>query len=324
MRRRHSLAALALFAAAPVFAQSAAYPTKPITIVVPYAAGGVADMVARTLGPKLTERLKQPVVVENVAGASGTIGAAKVVAAPADGYTLLAGSGSEVAIAKITNPAIKYDGMKDLKPVAMIGTLPLVLTGRADLPAKSLTELLAYARANPGKLSYGTPGIGTPQHLMGELVNLETGAKMVHVPYKGAGPLMNDLRGGTIDLAFLSVASVDSFLKAGTLRAYGVTERKRLFMLPNVPSLSEDKDFRNFDMNVWSGYFVPANTPDAVVKVLADSIHAILQEREVKAKLIQAGYQISSDLPGMFPAYIRAEAGKYRRVVNAANIRVLD
>ncbi|HLB78332.1 MAG TPA: tripartite tricarboxylate transporter substrate-binding protein, partial [Candidatus Dormibacteraeota bacterium] len=158
------------------------FPARPVTIVVPFPAGGAADFVARTIAPKLSERLKQPVVIDNTAGASGTVGAAKVVAAAPDGHTMLLGSGSEVSIARLTNPKIKYDGQRDLAPVTLVGTQPLLLVGSTSFSARSMDEVLVLARANPGKLNFGTAGVGTPQHLMGELINLEAKVKLFHIP----------------------------------------------------------------------------------------------------------------------------------------------
>jgi len=315
------LAACAVFAALCARALAADFPAKPVVIVVPYAAGGAADFVARTVAAKLSTRLKQPVVVENVGGASGTIGAAKVVAAAPDGYTLLLGSGSEVSIARLTNPKIRYDGQRDLAPVALVGTQPLVLVGSNSLSARTMDEVLALARANPGKLNYGTAGVGTPQHLMGELINLDAKVKLFHVPYKGAAPIINDLLGKQLDLAVVTLSGAQAHVKSGGMRAIALSEKRRATAMPQVPTVSETRGLESVDMGVWSGLLAPAKTPPEVVDLLNREIGQVLRQPDVQARLTEAGYRIVGGSPASFAEFISAETDKYRRIVQAAGIQ---
>jgi len=297
------------------------FPARPVTIVVPFPAGGAADFVARTIAPKLSERLKQPVVIDNTAGASGTVGAAKVVAAAPDGHTMLLGSGSEVSIARLTNPKIKYDGQRDLAPVTLVGTQPLLLVGSTSFSARSMDEVLVLARANPGKLNFGTAGVGTPQHLMGELINLEAKVKLFHIPYKGAAPIINDVLGQQLDLAVVALSGAQAHVKAGTMRAIAVSESRRARAMPQVAPVSETQGLGAVDMGVWSGLLVPAKSPPAATELLNRELLEVLKQPDVQAKLMDAGYRIAANSPGAFANFIAAETDKYRRIVRAANIQ---
>ncbi len=302
-------------------AQALDFPVRPVTIVVPFPAGGAADFVARTIAPKLSERLKQPVVIDNTAGASGTIGAAKVVAAEPDGYTMLLGSGSEVSIARLTNPKIKYDGQRDLAPITLVGTQPLLLVGSTGFTARSMDEVLAQARANPGKLNFGTAGVGTPQHLMVELINLEAKVKLFHIPYKGAAPIINDVLGQQLDLAVVTLSGAQAHVKAGTMRAIALSESRRSPAMPQVSSVSETKGLGAVDMGVWSGLLAPAKTPPAVIELLNRELVEVLKQPDVQAKLTDAGYRIATNSPAAFARFIATETDKYRRIVQTANIQ---
>lgn len=323
MSRRQLLIALtaATLCGVGPMSRAADFPSKPVTIVVPYPAGGAADLVARTLAPKLAERLGQPVVVDNTAGASGTIGAAKVVAAAPDGHTLLLGSGSEVSIAKLTNPAIRYDGTRDLAPVALVGTQPLVLVARSGFAARSLDEMLSAARANPGKLNYGTAGMGTPQHLLGTLLAMEAKVELTHIPYKGAAPIVNDVLGQQLDLAVLTLSGAQAHVKSGGMRALALSEKQRAAALPQVAPFAETKGLAAVDLNVWSGLLAPAKTPAAVIERLNRDIVAVLGQGDVQAKLTEAGYRIVGGGADAFAGFIAAETDKYRRIVQSANIK---
>ncbi|SOZ97426.1 conserved hypothetical protein, UPF0065 [Cupriavidus taiwanensis] len=300
---------------------AAAWPTKPITLVVGYTAGGSVDLVARTIAPELGKRLGQSVVIENLGGAGGTIGAAKVVKAEADGYTLLMGSGSEVSIARLTNPAVRYDGEKDLAPVTFVGTQPMVLVGKPGLPAKNAAELIALAKAQPGKLSYASSGVGTPLNLAGELIKQQGKVEITHVPYKGASAMATDLLGGQIDLAVMVLSSALPHIQANRVQAYGVTGAKRSPVAPNVPALAETPALKGVDMGVWFGLMGPASLPKPVVERLNTEMQAVLAMPDVKKKLAEAGVEVAPANPAQFGSFIKRETGRYRTIVQTAGIQ---
>ncbi|MCP3020307.1 Bug family tripartite tricarboxylate transporter substrate binding protein [Cupriavidus basilensis] len=301
-------------------ASASGWPTKPISLVVGYTAGGSVDLVARTIAPELGKRLGQSVVIENLGGAGGTIGASKVVKADADGYTLLMGSGSEVSIARLTNPAVRYDGERDLAPITFVGTQPMVLVGKSALPAKNADELIALAKAQPGKLAYASSGVGTPLNLAGELIKQQGKVSITHVPYKGASAMSTDLLGGQIDLAVMVLSSALPHIQAGRVKAYGVTEGHRAQVAPNVPALAESSALKGVDMGVWFGLMAPANTPRAVVDRLNTEMQAVLAMPEVKKKLAEAGVEVAPGGPGQFASFIKRETVKYKSIVQTAGI----
>jgi len=296
------------------------WPSKPINLVVGYTAGGSVDLVARTVAPELGKRLGQSVVIENMGGAGGTIGAAKVVKADADGYTLLMGSGSEVSIARLTNPAVRYDGEKDLAPITFVGTQPMVLVGKNGLPAKNADELIALAKSQPGKLSYASSGVGTPLNLAGELIKQQGKVNITHVPYKGASAMSTDLLGGQIDLAVMVLSSALPHIHAGRIQAYGVTEAKRSAAAPNVPALAESNALKGVNMGVWFGLMAPAGTPRPVIDRLNTEMQAVLAMPEVKKKLAEAGVEVAPRAPAQFAAFVKSETARYRTIVQAAGI----
>lgn len=319
-----ALAAVSLASSALVPASAGAaggYPTKPITLVVGYTAGGSVDLVARTVAPELGKRLGQTVVIENLGGAGGTIGAQKVVKAEADGYTLLMGSGSEVSIARLTNPAVRYDGEKDLAPITFVGTQPMVLVGKLQLPAKDANELIALAKAKPGALSYASSGVGTPLNLAGELIKQQGKVNITHVPYKGASAMATDLLGGQIDLAVMVLSSALPHIQAGRVRAYGVTESKRASVAPNVPALAETSALKGVDMGVWFGLMAPSATPKPVIDRLNTEMQAVLALPDVRKKLAEAGVEVQPANPAQFGSFVKRETAKYKTIVQAADIR---
>ncbi|WP_454723961.1 MULTISPECIES: Bug family tripartite tricarboxylate transporter substrate binding protein [Cupriavidus] len=310
-------ASLCLLAGA---AGAAGWPARPISLVVGYTAGGSVDLVARTIAPELGKRLGQSVVIENLGGAGGTIGAAKVVKADADGYTLLMGSGSEVSIARLTNPAVRYDGERDLAPVTFVGTQPMVLVGKPALPAKNADELIALARAQPGKLAYASSGVGTPLNLAGELIKQQGKVNITHVPYKGASAMSTDLLGGQIDLAVMVLSSALPHIQAGRVRAYGVTEAHRAQVAPGVPALAESSALKGVDMGVWFGLMAPAGTPHAVTERLNAEMQAVLALPDVKRKLAEAGVEVAPGGPAQFAAFVKRETARYKAIVQTAGI----
>jgi len=297
------------------------YPSKPITIIVGYTPGGSVDLVARTISEELGKRLGQPVVVENAGGAAGTIGAAKAVRAAPDGHTLLLGSGSEISIAKLTSASVKYDGQKDLQPITLIGTQAMVLVGANNVAAKNTDELIAYAHANPDKLSFASSGVGTPLHLTGELIKQQAKIRMEHVPYKGAGPMLTDLLGGQIPLAVMVLSSALPHIKTGKIKVFGVTEARRAATLPDTPTLSESKALEGVDMGVWFGLFAPAKTPEAITARLNKELVEVLKIPAVSSKLSESGVALSVLGPKDFAGFIAKETAKYQKIVQTAGIR---
>ncbi|MGH8831483.1 MAG: Bug family tripartite tricarboxylate transporter substrate binding protein, partial [Polaromonas sp.] len=283
-----SLAAVAIGAAAQ--AQPAWPAAKPITIIVPFSAGGSVDVTARLVGQKLAERLKQSVVIENVAGAGGTIGVAKAVHAAPDGYTLVMGADSPMAIARLVNPAaVKYDTLKDLAPVGLVNTAPMVLVARPGLPANSLAEVLKLAREQPGKLSYATSGIGTVLHLAMEMVKDQGKVFITHVPYRGGAQIVTDVVGNQVDLAMLVSVTATPHILAKKMKGIAVTDDRRLPTLPDVPVVAETPGFKGFDVVAWTGLFAPAQTPPAIVERLNRELNEVLNSDEVRAKMQEQG-----------------------------------
>jgi len=314
---------VAAFAVAPAAHAQPAWPAaKPITIIVPFSAGGSVDVTARIVGQKLAERLKQTVVVENIAGAGGTIGVAKAVQSAPDGYTLVMGADSPVAIARLVNPAgVKYDALKDLAPVGLVNTAPMVLVARPGLPANNLAEVLKLARSQPGKLSYATSGVGTVLHLAMELIKEQAKLDIVHVPYRGGAQIVTDLVGNQVDLAMLVSISATPNVASKKLKGIAVTDERRLTSLPDVPALGEAPEFKGFDIVAWTGLFAPAQTPPAIVERLNRELNEVLRSDEVRSRLAEQGAIAGSGSVSTFAGFVQREQARYARIVQAANIR---
>ena len=311
---------LALLCALPLFAAAQAYPSKPIRFVVPYPAGGPLDTVARLLGQKVSESVKQPVIVENKAGAGGNIGADAVAKSPADGYTILMGAVATHAINPTLYAHIPYDPVRDFIPVTQVASTPNVLVVNPWVPATNVKEFIAYAKANPGKLNFGSGSTGSAGHLAGELFKTQAGVDMTHVPYKGAAPAMTDLIGGQIQLMFDNLASALAQVRAGKVRALAVTTAKRTALAPDLPTIDES-GLPGFDINTWFGIFVPANTPREIVDRLHDEFTRALAAPDVREKMLALGAEPAGSKPGEFAAYIRTEAEKYARVIKASGAK---
>lgn len=300
------------------------YPSRPITLIVGYPPGGSTDFVARAVAAKLAEKLGQAVIVENIGGAGGTLGAQKVVSATPDGYTLLLGANNEVVIAKLINKAVRYDPQRDLIPVGLVGSQPMVLVGRANLAQKTTEELIAYAKQPGNRLSFASSGVGTALHLAGEMINQEAGTQILHVPYKGAAPMVTDILGGNIELAVFVLSSAMPHIKSGAMRAYGITERKRSAIAPDIPSLNETKALQGVDINSWFGLFAPAKTPEPVMKRLNAALADALATPDLKAKLSDAGIssmaQPADRATAAAKAFIVVDTARIDRVVRAAKI----
>ncbi|MCC6196414.1 MAG: tripartite tricarboxylate transporter substrate binding protein [Burkholderiales bacterium] len=298
----------------------AAYPERPVTLIVPFAPGGSSDIVGRSLAQPLSERLGQSIVIENLGGAGGTIGTQKAVRAKPDGYTVLLGSGSEILINKIINPKTPYDATKDLAPLAFVGTGPMVLVAKTSLPANSIDEVLTLARAKPDSLSYGSAGNGTPMHVAGELLKIRGKVAIVHVPYKGAAPALTDLVGGQIDLAVSTLSAALPHIRSGKVKAIAVTSAKRTDLAPEIPTIAETKGLEGFDLGVWFGLFAPAGTPSDVTRRLQAETQAVVQDPAVRKRLAEVGISPSGASGADLAKFMATETDTYRKVVEAAKI----
>ncbi len=303
-----------------ISAQAQPYPSKPIRFVVPYPAGGPLDTVARLLGQKVSESTKQPVIVDNKPGAGGNIGADAVAKAPADGYTILMGAVATHAINPTLYSSIPYDAIKDFIPVTQVASTPNVLVVNPSVPATNVREFIAYAKANPGKLNFGSGSTGSAGHLAGELFKTMAGVDMVHVPYKGAAPAMSDLMGGQIQLMFDNLASSLAQVRAGKVKALAVTTAKRSALAPELPTIAES-GLPGFDISTWFGIFVPAGTPREVVARLHGEFTRALAMPDLREKMMSLGAEPVGSTPEEFANYIRSEADKYARVIKASGAR---
>ena len=309
-----------LIALLPLVAQAQAYPSKPIRFVVPYPAGGPLDTVARLLGQRVSESTHQPVIVDNKPGAGGNIGADAVAKAAPDGYTILMGAVATHAINPTLYAGIPYDPVKDFLPVTQIASTPNVLVVNPGVPAASVREFIAYAKANPGKLNFGSGSTGSAGHLAGELFKTMAGIDMTHVPYKGAAPAMNDLIGGQIQLMFDNLSSSLAQMRAGKVRALAVTTARRSSLAPELPTIAES-GLPGFDISTWFGVFVPAHTPGEVVDRLHGEFTKALAAPEIREKMLNLGAEPVGSTPAEFAAYIRSEGDKYARVIRASGAR---
>ena len=321
MRRTIGLAtsvALACFATA---ASPAEYPTKPITLMIGFAPGGPSDVMARIITRKMEDILKQPFIIENRAGAGGSIAGAAVARAAPDGYTVLLATGSLLAINVSLYKNLGYDPEKDFEPVTMVGTQTNVLYVHPSLPAKSLGELIAYAKANPGKLSFGSGGNGTPAHLAGELFKIEAKVDMTHVPFRGTGPALQAVIGGHVPMAYNPPSPLLPHLQSGAIRALAITTLKRTTALPDVPTIAE-LGFPGFEATTWHGIVAPAGTPKEVVATLHRAAAAALNDAEVSKALSDLGVDIVANAPEQFRAYIASEIPKWAAIVKASGAKV--
>src|SRR3954471_22012450 len=282
------VAALVLALTLPNGVSAQAYPVKPIRFVVPYAPGGNTDILARLIGQKLSEAWKQQLIIDNRAGAAGTVGAELVARAPADGYTLIMGSFGNIIVANSLYKNLKYDPLKDFASIALVSLPPGVLVENPAVPAQSVKELITYAKSNPRRLNYGSPGTGAWNHLFFELFNATAGVSIVHVPYKGIAPAVVDLLGGQVQLAMSAFPTALPHVKSGKLKALGVTSAKRSGLLPEVPTIAE-AGLNGYEAAGWFGVLSPAGTPVAVINRLNSEINRILLLPEVKQSLANDG-----------------------------------
>ena len=319
--RRRVLQAIALGVAlvgAPVLADT--WPSKPVTLVVPFPAGGTTDALARSLGEKLAQALGQPVIIENRGGAGATLGANYVAKASPDGYTLLVGAVHHT-IATSVYRKLPYDFQKDFAPITTIAMVPNVLVVNASTPAKNVAELVALAKADPGKLSYGSNGNGTAQHLIGTQFQNATGTQLLHVPYQGSGPLATDLLGGQITMSFDTVTPVLPHIKTGKLRALAVSTAKRSAALPDVPTLDE-AGLKGFDIGTWFGVLAPAATPPDLVARLNDEMVKIIRSPAFQQRMADLGADPVGDTRAQMAKQIQNETGKFAGLVKEAKVTV--
>ncbi len=319
-RRRflHLVAGAAALPAMSRIARADAYPARPVRWVVPQAPGGAADISARLMGQWLSERLGQPFVVENRPGAGGTIGTEAVVTAPADGYTLLL-AGSFNAIGATLYDKLNYNFIRDIAPVAGIMRVPLVMEVNPTFPARTVAEFIAYAKANPGKLNMGSAGNGSPQHMAGELFKMMAGVNIVHVPYRGSTAFLTDLLRGELHVAFDPVLSSIEHIRAGKLRALGVTTATRSEALPDIPSVGEAVP--GYELSGWVGIGVPRNTPTEIIEKLNGEINASLADSKIKARLADLGGTPLAGSPTDFERLIAEQTDRWAKVIRTANIK---
>lgn len=311
-----ALAAGLAMMALPATAQT--YPSSPVHLIVGYAAGGTGDVVARIVAPKLGIALRQSVLVENRAGASGAIGARSVASAAPDGLTLLVGQTAEVAINQHWLKGLNYDPDKDLQPVALLAVVPLALVVPAKAPYSSMAEFLVALKT--GGYTFASAGTGTPGHFAGELLKAKTKANLTHVPYKGAGPALNDLIGGHVDLYFPGMPAALPLLKSGLVKVLGVSSAKRSGIAPEVPTVAETTGMTDFDFTLWAGVFAPRGTPPAIVARLNSEINKVLNDPDTRQRLVEAGAEVETMSVDQFRAFVDAESGKYQSIINETGV----
>lgn len=300
-------------------AHAQSWPTRPVTLVVPFPAGGNADVLARALAAELSAKLGQQFIVDNRTGAGGNIGGAAVAKAAPDGYTLMFGTPGPIATNKLMYKSLPYDSEKDLVPVVLVARSPLIIAARASFPAKDLKELIAYARANPDRINAGNPGNGTLGHITSELLQQHAGIKMTHVPYRGTTPLTTDLLGGQIDIALDFMSTYIPLVKDGKVRALGVTSGARVPELPEAMTVQE-AGFAGFEASAWYAIVAPTGTPAEAIARINAVTNDYLKSPKGKAQLEIFAMQAAGGTPGDLAAYIKAELAKWGPIIKAANI----
>ncbi len=300
-------------------AQTAAWPSKPVTLLVPFPPGGSTDMIARTLGPKLQEKLGGNFIVGNQAGAGGTVGAAAVKRAPADGSTILVTSLGPLVIGPHLIKGVPYDALKDFDYITVAVQAPNVLTVPANSPHKSFADLLKFIKANPDKMTFASAGNGTSDHLTAELFWQETGTKAAHIPYKGGAPAMADLLGGQVDATFMNINTGLPNIKAGKLRALAITSAKRSPLLPDVPTM-EELGLKGVTVYSWQAFAAPKGLPADIKARLHDALVAGLNDPAVKPKLLELGFEIVGNTPEQFTAFQAAEFARWKKVIEVGKI----
>jgi tripartite-type tricarboxylate transporter receptor subunit TctC len=330
---RRSLVVFALCAAVcsmPVAARAApaaetagvgGYPNRPLKLVVPLPPGGGADIVARLIADRLGRRLGQQVLIENRGGGSGTIGAAEVAHANPDGYTLLLGTATTHAIIISLVKKLGYDPIKDFTPITLVADLPLILVVNSSVPVNSLQELIAYARARPGKMNFGSTSNGSSIHLAGEMLNIVAGIKVVHVPYKGAAPALTDLLGGRFSFMFSTIPPVLQYVKNGQLKALAVASTQRTPLMPDLPTTAQ-AGAPGVLASSWNGILAPAGTPEDIIKLLNREIVTIMKTPDMEKRLLTLGVEAKYDTPAEFAAFMTRETERYAKVVQVSGAKI--
>ncbi|MGJ3701177.1 Bug family tripartite tricarboxylate transporter substrate binding protein [Variovorax sp. AFSI2.2] len=325
MQRRTIVGVAGALAASTIFSSLAtepgsAYPTKPLKVIVPFPAGGTTDTLMRIIGPRLSKSLGQAVVIENKSGASATVGADFVAKAASDGYTLLVGAAHHT-IAQAVFAKLPYRFERDLAPIGLIALVPNVVVVNASVPAKSVQDLIALSKAEPDKYNYGSAGPGSAHHLIGEMFKLRTGAKLMHIPYRGSAPAVADLLGGQVSVMFDTVTSALPHIKAQKTRALAVTTAKRSSALPDVPTLAE-AGVAEFDVGTWFGLLAPAGTPQAIVDKLNAEVVAIVNDPEVRKQMLNQGIEPLTSSPAELKARIAKELTEFGALAKQAKLSV--
>jgi len=313
------LVAAGLTAAAVSPGWSQSYPNRPIQLIVAYAAGGTGDIVARSISDRLAAALGQSVVVENRAGASGSIGAHSVTTAAPDGYTLLVGQTGEIAVNQHWLKGLNYDPDKDLVPIALAAVVPLALVVPAKAPYSTLPEFLTALKAKP-KMTFASAGIGTPGHFAGELLKLQFDENLTHVPYKGAGPALNDVIGNHVDFYFPGFPAAAPHVKGGTVKMLALSSAKRSPAAPEMPTVAEVTGNKDYDFTLWAGFFAPRGTPQPIIDRLNKEINAVIAQPDVKARLEAAGAVVTPMSVAQFKDFVRDESAKYLRVIKQTGV----
>ena len=303
-----------------VAAVHAAFPEKPIRIIVPFATGGGNDLIARTIAPKLGELLGQPVLVENKPGAAGNIGSSEVARAAPDGHTLLLATNT-IVINPSLYASVGFDVMKDLVPAGLIADVQFVLVVHPSVPVVRMDDLVALAKKSSGQLYYASPGAGTPQHLAAELFNMMAGVSLAHIPYKGTGPAINDIVGGHVQLGFATLPPVRPFINTGRLKALAVSGARRSPLLPNLATI-EELGINGYEASSWYGILAPAGTPAAVLQTISSALARIMQDKDLQAKLLGQGFEPGFHEPAEMTRVMAADFAKWAKVVKQANIKV--
>jgi tripartite-type tricarboxylate transporter receptor subunit TctC len=320
--KRHSIciALLSMVMGAASLAQGA-YPQKPVRIVVPFTPGGSSDILARTIGHELTKSLGQSFVIENVAGAGGSIGAEKVAKSAADGYTLLMGHIGTLAVNPSLYPNLPYSPIKDFAPVAWVARVPNVLVVNKHVPAQSLQELIALAKAKPGQLNYSTGGNGSAAHLATEYFKMQTATSLLHIPYRGAAPAVSDVISGQVQLVFTGAPALIGHIRNGQLRALAVSSPRRLDILPQVPTVAEAAGLKGFEADQWYGLVAPAGTPRDIVLKLNKHVNDALASEALKARLNTEGAIATAATPEEFGKLIATEIERWRPVITSGRVK---
>ena len=321
-RTRAIVLLLAVLASLPMIASAQSYPTRPITLLVPFPAGGSNDAAARLVAQALAVRLGQPVVVENKgAGAGGTVGTGMAASAPPDGYTLVTGSTSTLAVAPALYPKLEYDPVKSFAPISLLSSVPLLLVAHTSVPANTVSELVALAKAKPGQLSFGSAGVGTLAHLTGESLKTEAKIDAVHVPYRGGAAALADLIGGRIQYMFETVQLTVPQIEAGKIKAVALTGSKRHPLLPNTPTIAES-GFAEFRAELWFGILAPVGTPPAIIDRLSAETRMALESPELRAAFVAKGLDPTSSTPQAFAQIISSEYKRWSEIVKISGAKV--